>query len=262
MTASVFDSPMFTKLFPVGEAGRLFAHGAELRAALLVLGTWAKLQATRGDIPEDSGFFIHRSAMEVQIDPAGLAQGMASEHSYVPALIAAFDKAMEAPEHSRFIGAEATPQEIADTALMLRLRQLLGLCETALKALPDTHQTAAALAELPALRATALHVACDSAPELGAELAKALSLGAPADPRQSIRDIAQWLTAAAQAATASTDTAANPAAAALLQQVQTANGTLQLSALSPHAAMSETLHLPTLALGSMALLLTAARPAA
>ncbi|MBO9406573.1 hypothetical protein J7399_03945 [Shimia sp. R9_1] len=256
MTASVFDSPMFTKRFPVGEAGRLFTHSAELRAALLVLGTLAKVQATRGDIPEDSGFFIHRSAMEVQVDPAGLSDGLATDQTYVPALMAAFDKAMEAPEHSRFIGQSADPQDIADTALMLRLRQLLGLAETALKALPETNQTAAALAELPALRAESIHAAFAKDAELGDEIAKALSLGATGDARQSTRSISQWLTAAAQAAAAQLPHCT--ATAALLQQVQTLNGTLQLSAVEPHAAMSETLHLPQIALGSLSLLLMAA----
>jgi len=138
MTASVFDSPMFTKLYPVGEVGRLFTHSAEIRAALLVLGTLAKVQTERGDIPEDSAFFIHRSSMEVQIDPAGLADGVANDGSYIPALVAAFDKAMEAPEHSKYIMHNSNPQDVADTALMLRLRQLLTQAETALKALPDS----------------------------------------------------------------------------------------------------------------------------
>ncbi len=256
MTASVFDSPMFTKRFPVGEAGRLFTHSAELRAALLVLGTLAKVQATRGDIPEDSGFFIHRSAMEVQVDPAGLASGLAKDDSYVPALIAAFDKAMEAPEHSRFIGRNIDPQDIADTALMLRLRQLLGLAEKALKSLPETNQIAAELAELPSLRANAIHAAFANNADVGADLAKSLSLGDPKDIRQSTRDIAQWLTAAAQAATPHGPS--SHATTALAQQVHTLNGTLQLSALEPYAAMAETLHLPQIALGSMALLLSAA----
>ncbi|MBO9475355.1 hypothetical protein J7413_17540 [Shimia sp. R10_1] len=256
MTASVFDSPMFTKLFPVGEAGRLFTHSAELRAALLVLGTLAKVQATRGDIPEDSGFFIHRSAMEVQVDPAGLAAGVATDHSYVPALIAAFDKAMEAPEHSRFIGHGATPQDIADTALMLRLRQLLSLAEKALQALPETNQSAAVLAELPALRAENIHAAFANDADIGAEIASALSLGTSGDTRQSTRTIAQWLTAAAQAAAhhPASQTQPSPTAAALLQQVQTLNGTLQLSTLAPHASLAETLHLPQIALGSLSLL--------
>jgi len=36
MAASVFDSPLFAKLFPTGEAGRLFTDSAAIRAMLLV----------------------------------------------------------------------------------------------------------------------------------------------------------------------------------------------------------------------------------
>ncbi|MBO6898671.1 MAG: hypothetical protein JJ868_14960 [Shimia sp.] len=248
MTASVFDSPMFTKLYPVGEAGRLFTHSAEIRAALLVLGTLAKVQTERGEIPEDSAFFIHRSAMEVQIDPAGLADGVAKDGSYIPALVAAFDKAMEAREHSKYILHDAHPQDVADTALMLRLRQLLAQADTALKTLPDSDSRAALLADLPMIRETSLRVAFTEAPEVGTAIGEALKLGAPQDPRAPIRTIANWLTLAGD--TAANSALSSPAATALSAQLHGLNTLFQ----GTSDAASEPLYLPQIALSSLSLL--------
>ena len=146
MAASLFDSPHYARLFPTGEAGRLFSDTAEVRAMLLVEGTLAKVQGEHGIIPEDSAFFIHRSAMEVQIDPAGLAEATGTNGVSVPGLVAAFRKAMEAPDHAQYVHWGATSQDIIDTGLMLRLRSLLTLCEKdlrstldALATLSDTH---------------------------------------------------------------------------------------------------------------------------
>lgn len=133
MAGSVFDSPLFSRLFPSGEAGRLFTDTAEVRAMLLVEGTLAKVQGDMGIIPEDSAYFIHRSSMEIQIDPAGLADATGQNGVSVPGLVAAFRKAMEAPEHAQYIHWGATSQDIIDTGLMLRLRQLLALAEADLR---------------------------------------------------------------------------------------------------------------------------------
>ncbi|TKZ22588.1 adenylosuccinate lyase family protein [Shimia litoralis] len=134
MAGSVFDSPLFSKLFPSGDAGRLFTDTAEVRALMLVEGTLAKVQGELGMIPQDSAFFIHRASMEAQIDPAGLADATGQNGVCIPALVAAFRKAMEAPEHAQYIHWGATSQDILDTGLMLRLRQLLGILETDLSA--------------------------------------------------------------------------------------------------------------------------------
>ncbi|MCP4207347.1 MAG: hypothetical protein GY767_09915 [Shimia sp.] len=248
MTASVFDSPMFTKLYPVGEAARLFTHSAEIRAALLVLGTLAKVQTERGDIPEDSAFFIHRSAMEVQIDPAGLADGVAKDGSYIPALVAAFDKAMEAPDHSKYILHNANPQDVADTALMLRLRQLLTQAETALKNLPESDARATFLADLRMIRETCLRVAFTEAPDIGTAIGEALKLGAPQDTRVPIRTIANWLTLSGDSAATSAPT--SPENAALHAQLLGLNALFQETS----DAASEPLYVPQIALSSLSLL--------
>lgn len=133
MAGSVFDSPMYARLFPAGEVGRLFTDMAEVRAMLLVEGALAKVQGAQGVIPETAAAFIHRAAMEVQIDPAGLAGPTGENGVSVPGLVAAFCRAMEAPDHAQYAHWGATSQDIIDTGLMLRLRQMLALQEAMLR---------------------------------------------------------------------------------------------------------------------------------
>ena len=148
MPATPFDSAHLTRLFPTGDAARLFSDGAEIRAMLLVEGALARVQGDAGLIPAESAAYIHRAAMEVQIDPSGLATATASNGVSVPALVAAFRAAMEAPEHAQYIHWGATSQDIMDTGQMLRLRQFLALADTALcdlllrlATLAETHAT-------------------------------------------------------------------------------------------------------------------------
>ncbi|MEX5729868.1 3-carboxy-cis,cis-muconate cycloisomerase [Rhodovulum iodosum] len=146
MATSPFDSTLYRDLFHDAEIGRLFTDSAEVRAMLLVEGALAKVQGQMGVIPEISGAFIHRASMELQVDPGGLAPETGLSAVPVPALVAAFRKAMEAPEHGQYVHWGATSQDIIDTALVLRLRQALTVIETrlsavlaALAALADAH---------------------------------------------------------------------------------------------------------------------------
>lgn len=134
MAASVFASPLLGKLFGTSDIGRLWSDNADVRAMLLVEGALAKVQGAQGVIPEISAAFIHRSSLEVQIDPAGLADSTATNGVCVPGLVAAFRTAMEAPEHAQYAHWGATSQDIIDTALMLRLRQTLATQEEVLRA--------------------------------------------------------------------------------------------------------------------------------
>jgi 3-carboxy-cis,cis-muconate cycloisomerase len=134
MTGSLFDSPLYGGLFPTGEVKRLFSDSAAIRAMLLVEGALAKVQGQAGLIPEISAAAIHRASLEVQIDPAALAQETAQNGVPVPALVAAFRTEMKAPEHAQYVHWGATSQDIMDSALMLRLRQVLVLLEQDMRA--------------------------------------------------------------------------------------------------------------------------------
>lgn len=142
MAGSVFDSVLLGKLFATGDTGRLFSDTAEIRAMLLVEGALAKVQGALGIIPEVSAAAIARASLEVQIDPAALADPAAANGVSVPGLVAQFRTLMQAPEHAQYIHWGATSQDIIDTGLMLRLRQALTLTET------DLRQTVTALASL------------------------------------------------------------------------------------------------------------------
>jgi len=150
MAGSVFDSALYARLFPTGEVGRLFTDVAELRALLLVEGALARVQGAQGVIPELSAQAIHRATMEVQIDPAALAEATGQNGVSVPGLLAAFRAEMNAPEHAQYVHWGATSQDIIDTGLMLRLRQALALHEAALRAVLGTLEVLAAThADLP-----------------------------------------------------------------------------------------------------------------
>jgi 3-carboxy-cis,cis-muconate cycloisomerase len=132
MSASPFDSALYRDLFGDAEVGRLFSDSAEVRAMMLVLGALAKVQGQAGVIPEVTGAFLHRAAMELQIDPAGLATATGQNGVSLPGLVTAMRKALEAPEHAPYLHWGATSQDIQDTGLMLRLRQALSLIEARL----------------------------------------------------------------------------------------------------------------------------------
>jgi 3-carboxy-cis,cis-muconate cycloisomerase len=133
MAASVFDSPLYAHLFPTGEAGRLFSDTGALRAMLLVEGALARAQGEQGIIPELSAKAIQRATMEIQIDPGAIARATGENGVSVPGLVAAFRAEMNAPEHAQFVHWGATSQDIIDSGLMLRLRQLLLLAEQDLR---------------------------------------------------------------------------------------------------------------------------------
>ncbi|MCR8547923.1 adenylosuccinate lyase family protein [Salipiger sp. P9] len=224
MTATPFDSAHLHRLFPAGDLGKLFSDSAEIRAMMIVLGALAKVQGAAGLIPETSAQAIHRASLELQIDPGGLAAGTLRDGSPVPELIAAFRSLMQAPEHARHLGWGVCPQDIEDSALMLRLRQVLTIFGSELTALLASLAVAAdARAEseagalvagwgwpllalrdgLPALRSTALRVSLTGLAELGPKapalrtaLAEALNLGDPGHgwhgDRRPVLAVAGW----------------------------------------------------------------------
>ncbi|MGR3434091.1 MAG: lyase family protein [Shimia sp.] len=133
MTASVFDSHHMRGMMGDAEVARLLSDGAEIRAMLLALGALAKVQGAQGTIPEVGAAAIHRASLEIQIDPGALAARTATDGVPVPALVAAFRDEMKAPEHARYVHWGATSQDILDTGLALRLRQVMGLYDARLR---------------------------------------------------------------------------------------------------------------------------------
>lgn len=134
MSATPFDSALMGKLFGDAEIGKLFSDSAAIRAMLLVEGTLAKAQAELGMIPADHAETIHRHGLEVALDPGAMADAVAGDATPVPALLAAFREAINAVEARQYVHWGATSQDIVDTALTLRLRQVLAILRARLTA--------------------------------------------------------------------------------------------------------------------------------
>jgi 3-carboxy-cis,cis-muconate cycloisomerase len=135
MPATPADSAIYRDLLGDAETAALFSDSAEIRAMLLVEGSLARVQGALGVIPAEAAAFIDRAAREVQIDPAALTVETARNGVPVPALLAAFRKAAQAPEPMRWLHWGATSQDILDTALALRLRRVLDLWDARLAGL-------------------------------------------------------------------------------------------------------------------------------
>lgn len=150
MPAAPADSAIYRDLMGDAETAALFTDSAELRAMLLVEGALARVQGELGLIPAEAAAFIDRAAREVQIDPAVLAAETARNGVPVPGLLAAFRKAAGAPEPMRWLHWGATSQDIADTALALRLRRVMDLWDGRLATLiAALGRLAGAHADLP-----------------------------------------------------------------------------------------------------------------
>jgi len=124
MPASPADSAIYRDLFSDEATAALFTDSAEIRAMLLVEGVLARVQGQLGIIPETAAAYIDRASREVQIDPAALARETATNGVPIPALVTAFRKAMQAPDHAQYLHWGATSQDIMETGLALRLHRL------------------------------------------------------------------------------------------------------------------------------------------
>lgn len=184
MTASLYDSPAWRGLFHDPDLSPLFTDTAELRAILLVFGTLALTQAKAGLIPEVSAKAIQRAGMEVQVDPAALAEITTATADPVQALIAAFRSEMKAPEHAKWVHFESDTRLTAATGLSLRLRQAFKIISARMGG-----------AETPGF--AAYHA--DPATRSGIAQGIGLSDDADADPVKDRQELAAWVTAQAQA---------------------------------------------------------------
>ncbi|MFT4792322.1 MAG: 3-carboxy-cis,cis-muconate cycloisomerase [Paracoccaceae bacterium] len=160
MAVTPFDSPMMRDLLSDREIGALFSDAAEIRSILLFEGALAKAQGAVGMIPALSAGAIHRASREVQIDPSALTAGVAAAGVVVPALVPAFRKEMNAPEHAAWVHWGATSQDASDTGLALRLKRVAAELDTRLVAiLVSLADAAEAHAELPMAARTRAQIA-------------------------------------------------------------------------------------------------------
>lgn len=132
MPAAIADSLIYQDLFSDSETAELFTEQAEIRALLMVEGTLARVQGMLDIIPQAAGDFIDAASRRVQIDPVTLANETAVNGVPIPALLKAFRKEMNAPDYAQYLHWGATSQDIIETGLAIRLRQLLTTWDTVL----------------------------------------------------------------------------------------------------------------------------------
>jgi 3-carboxy-cis,cis-muconate cycloisomerase len=143
MTVSLFDSELYGGLFSDREIAGLLDDRARLRAMVAVEGALARVQGRLGVIPPAAAARIAVVAETLELDPAALAAGTASAGVPIPALVAALRRAAGA-EAGPYVHWGATSQDIMDTGLVLRLRELLELLDGRLAGIVEN---LAALAE-------------------------------------------------------------------------------------------------------------------
>lgn len=134
MTVSPFDSAVHGALLGDGETAAFFTDAAELRAMQDVEAALARVQGRLGVIPSAAAAEIGKAVQSLEIPPGSLAEATASAGVPVTALLAALREAVGGAA-GHYLHWGATSQDIVDTALILRLRDVLALLEGRLAAL-------------------------------------------------------------------------------------------------------------------------------
>lgn len=120
--------PMLQALVGDEEAGSLFSNEAELIAMLEVEVALADAQAEFGLISADAARRIAETCGAFQPDWNALARGLARDGVVVPELVKQL-RAAVGEEHAASVHRGATSQDIIDTGLILRLKELAAVLE-------------------------------------------------------------------------------------------------------------------------------------
>ena len=124
MATTLFDSAIYRQLMRDAETGARFTDRAEIDGWLRAEGALAKAQGSLGLIPADSAAAIEKTCAEIELEPASLAGGTARDGIPIPAFVAELRAALGNDTHASYLHFGATTQDIMDTGLMLRLREV------------------------------------------------------------------------------------------------------------------------------------------
>jgi 3-carboxy-cis,cis-muconate cycloisomerase len=133
MAVSAFESAWAGPHLGDRDGAALFADAAEVAAMVRVEAALAGVQGRLGVIPAAAGEVIAAALEGVVVDPRALGAGMAGSGVPVPALVAAL-RAIVGGDAAQYLHWGATTQDIVDTGLVLRLRQLCDLLGARLQA--------------------------------------------------------------------------------------------------------------------------------
>jgi 3-carboxy-cis,cis-muconate cycloisomerase len=128
MTVSPFDSEIYRELLFDAEIGEHFGDAAEISAWLRVEAALAQSQGEIGIIPAQSAAAIVQACAGLEVEPASLAAGTGRDGIPIPALVAILQTTL-GDEHGPYVHLGATTQDIMDTGLVLRLREVCRIIE-------------------------------------------------------------------------------------------------------------------------------------
>ncbi|WP_217569755.1 3-carboxy-cis,cis-muconate cycloisomerase [Mesorhizobium sp. GbtcB19] len=124
MTVSPFDHPLLSGLLGDEEAARHFSVEADIAAMLDFERALAEAEAECGVIPRDAESAIVKALAAFRPDTAKLRAGVTKDGVVVPELVRQIRVAVGEP-HGEFVHLGATSQDVIDTSLVLRLRQVI-----------------------------------------------------------------------------------------------------------------------------------------
>lgn len=132
MSACVFDSSLYGRLFSSSALAAQFDDREQLRAMLRVEAALAIAEARSGLIPVDAAERIALAVDTLDPDPAALAAGTESSGVPVGPLVALLREAVGS-EAAAWVHWGATSQDIVDTGLLVRLREVIRLIDERLE---------------------------------------------------------------------------------------------------------------------------------
>jgi 3-carboxy-cis,cis-muconate cycloisomerase len=134
MTVSPLDSPILSALLGDAETAAHFSIEADIRAMLAFERALAHAQGSVGLIPVEAATAIAAACEGFSPGLAALAKGAAQDGVVAPTLVKLLRAKVGAP-HDVHVHRGATSQDVIDTSLVLRLKPVLALFETRLRAL-------------------------------------------------------------------------------------------------------------------------------
>lgn len=130
-----------------GEIETALSDEAEIAAMLDFEAALAAAEAEAGLVPQQAAEAIEAACRSIAIEPDALAPGIEKDGVIGPAFVATLRKAV-GPDHGRWLHFGATSQDLTDTALVLRLRDVIAILgrrlDALLGALRRLHDEAAA----------------------------------------------------------------------------------------------------------------------
>lgn len=143
MTVSPFDSLIYQSLLSDGRIALLFSDHAAIARMLEFEAALARVQGRLGIIPAEAAKAIDDALANITLAPEALTEGVANAGVPVPALVAALRAEID-PDAGQYLHWGATSQDVMDTALVLTLKDAIGILDRSLEA---TIESFARLAE-------------------------------------------------------------------------------------------------------------------